>query len=462
MKKSAYPAYFFFKQFVLSVIILVMSISVTCSSREKLENGILEEDTGFLQIPGVGWQTFFRTAQDDPSMTGLPFKSGCAYMRWTWGDLEPAEGQYAFEMIDEWLLRCRQANQALAFRVMLSWPGHEGTIPQWLIDKGIKYTYSECPEEGAHYEVDLEEPLVKELHEKLIRALGNRYDGHPDLALVDIGSVGLWGEWHNYCDPVLMPSDAARKAIIDLYYEVFPNTPLTALVDDRPNVLYANSKGRSGWRGDCWGNGPGPGVGWNHHKDSYWPMANLMPDGWKTGTVALEPCGTFGGYPTPPKSVVDDAIAWHATFVQNKSHYIPANWLPEIERLVMKLGFRLVLRDIDFDENVHPGSEIPVSMKWENLGIAPPYRDHRIAFRLKDESGNNKAVKITEATILGWLPGEKSINVKYKLPDDLQAGNYSLEMGVVFHSSIDHVIPIANKGKTNDGWYTVSSMKVSD
>jgi hypothetical protein len=159
---------------------------------------------------------------------------------------------------------------------------------------------------------------------------------------------------------------------------------------------------------------------------------------------------------------VDDAIAWHATFVQNKSHYIPANWLPEIERLVMKLGFRLVLRDIDFDENVHPGSEIPISMKWENLGIAPPYRDHRIAFRLKDESGNNKAVTMTEATILGWLPGEKNIIVKYKLPDDLQAGNYSLEMGVVFHSSIDHVIPIANKGKTNDGWYTVSSMKVSD
>jgi len=462
MKKSAYPSYFFFKQFVLSGIILVMSISVTCSSREKLENGILEEDTGFLQIPGVGWQTFFRTAQDDPSMTGLPFKSGCAYMRWTWGDLEPEEGQYAFAMIDDWLNRCRQSNQTLAFRVMLSWPGHEGTIPQWLLNKGIKYTYSECPQEGAHYEVDIEEPIVKQYHEKLIRALGERYDGHPDLALVDIGSVGLWGEWHNYCDTALMPSDAARKAIIDLYYEAFPNTPLTALVDDKNNVLYANSKGRSAWRGDCWGNGEGPGVGWNHHKDSYWPMVSLMPDGWKTGTVALEPCGTFGGYPTPPKSVVDDAIAWHATFVQNKSHYIPANWLPEIERLVMKLGFRLVLRDIDLDENVHPGSEVPVSMKWENLGIAPPYRDHRIAFRLKDESGNEKDVKITEATILGWLPGEKSINVKYKLPDDLQAGNYSLEMGVVYHSSIDHLIPIANKGKTNDGWYTVSNMKVSD
>jgi hypothetical protein len=203
-------------------------------------------------------------------------------------------------------------------------------------------------------------------------------------------------------------------------------------------------------------------VGWNHHKDSYWPMVTLMPDGWKTGTVALEPCGTFGGYPTTPKTVVDDAISWHATFVQNKSNNIPANWLPEIKRLVMKLGFRLVLRDIDYDDAASPAAEIPVSMKWENIGIAPPYRDHRIAFRLKDESGNIKAVTITEASILGWLPGYKSITVKYKLPGDLLTGNYDLEMGIVFHSSIDHVIPIGNKGKTSDGWYSVGSLKVAD
>jgi hypothetical protein len=441
--------------------IVLIGLAVSCSPSDKKQAGGLQEDTGFIQIPGVGWQTFFRTAPEDPAMNGLRFKSGCAYMRWTWGDLEPAEGQYSFAMIDDWLSRCRQANQALAFRVMLSWPGHEGTIPQWLLDKGIKYTYSECPQEGAHYEVDIEEPIVKQYHEKLIRALGERYDGHPDLALVDIGSVGLWGEWHNYCDPALMPGDAARKAIIDLYYEVFPNTPLTALADDRQNVLYANSKGRSAWRGDCWGNGPGPGVGWNHHKDSYWPMVNLMPDGWKTGTVALEPCGTFGGYPTSPKEVVDDAISWHATFIQNKSRAIPANWLPEIERLVMKLGFRLVLRDLTFDEAAVAGSDLTISMEWENIGIAPPYRDHRLAFRLKDKNGQNQAATITGISIKGWLPGEKNITVNYKLPADLQAGNYDLEMGIVFHSSIEHTIPIANKGKTSDGWYAIGNLKVS-
>lgn len=445
----------------LSVAKILAFITLTGCTPSDNNTAVIPEDNGFLQIPGVGWQTFFRTAQDEPTLTGLPFKSGCAYMRWTWGDLEPAEGQYAFAMIDDWLKRCKEANQALAFRVMLSWPGHEGTIPQWLLDKGIKYTYSACPEEGAHYEVDIEEPIVKELHEKLIRALGQRYDDHPDLALVDIGSVGLWGEWHNYCDPGLMPSDAARKEIIDLYYQSFPNTPLTALVDDRPNVLYANTKGRSGWRGDCWGNGPGPGIGWNHHTDSYWPMANMMPDGWKTGTVALEPCGTFGGYPTPPADVVNDAIAWHTTFIQNKSNYIPANWLPEIKRLVMKLGFRLVIREARFNSEIKPGTELVMSMKWENLGIAPPYRDHRLAFRLKNGDGENQAVEITRTSIQGWLPGEKQVDVIYEIPSDLQEGSYELELGVVFHSSIEHVIPIANLGKTTDGWYSLGNLKVT-
>ena len=451
-------SYLLFKKLTFWLLIALIS-AFSCS--DKRDKDTFPEATGFLQIPGVGWQTFFRTAQDDPTLNGLPFKSGCAYMRWTWGDLEPAEGQYAFAMIDEWLKKCREANQALAFRVMLSWPGHEGTIPQWLLDKGIKYTYSACPEEGAHYEVDIEEPLVKELHEKLIKALGEKYDGHPDLALVDIGSVGLWGEWHNYCDPKLMPSDAARKEIIDLYYRSFPNTPLTALVDDKANVLYANSKGRSGWRGDCWGNGPEPGNGWNHHTNSYWPMANLMPEGWKTGTVALEPCGTFGGYKTPPSDVVNDAIAWHATFIQNKSNYIPGNWLPEIKRLVMKLGFRLVLRQARFDKEIRSGTDLLLSMKWENLGIAPPYRDHRLAFRLKDINGIYHAAETTGISIMGWLPGEKEVDVNYKIPADIQQGSYELELGVVFHSSVDHVIPIANLGKTSDGWYPLGNLNIS-
>ena len=139
----------------------------------------------------------------------------------------------------------------------------------------------------------------------------------------------------------------------------------------------------------------------------------------------------------------------------------PQPGMPEIKRLVMNLGFRLVLRNITYEKKSGPGSVMHIRMNWENLGIAPPYRDHRIAFRLKENSGEYKAVEITETSILGWLPGEKEVNINYAIPSDLAAGDYVMEMGIVFHSSIEHVIPIANYGKTDDGWYYIGDLKVN-
>jgi hypothetical protein len=147
--------------------------------------------------------------------------------------------------------------------------------------------------------------------------------------------------------------------------------------------------------------------------------------------------------------------------VSNKSRYIPKDLIPEIERLVLKLGFRLSLDTIIYDDEVSSGSEIQIGMKWQNLGIAPPYRDHRIAFRLTDRNGVVYGSAITDQSIKGWLPGETNITVNYKLPADIPSGNYTLEMGVVFHNSIVHTIPIANKGKTDDGWYAIGSIGVN-
>ena len=94
-----------------------------------------------------------------------------------------------------------------------------------------------------------------------------------------------------------------------------------------------------------------------------------MPDGWKTGHVALESGGhTLGDYATPPDIVVDHAIAWHTTHAQNKSNAIPEAWLPAIERLVMKMGFRLVLRNITYEKKSGPEPVLHIRMNSENWG----------------------------------------------------------------------------------------------
>ena len=69
---------------------------------------------------------------------------------------------------------------------------------------------------------------------------------------------------------------------------------------------------------------------------------------------------------------------------------------------------------------------------------------------------------MTDQSILGWLPGETDVTVNYPIPAGLKPGKYTLEMGLVFHSSMEHTIPIANKGKTGDGWYEAGSVKVKN
>ena len=90
---TSYP-----KSFIIWIILLIITIYPGCTIEEECPGctteeevdyyGIFEEYKGFLQTTGRWPPNFLQTAQDDPTLAGLPFKSGCAYVRWTWGDLE--------------------------------------------------------------------------------------------------------------------------------------------------------------------------------------------------------------------------------------------------------------------------------------------------------------------------------------------------------------------------------------
>ena len=418
------------------------------------------EFTGRMQTPGVGFQTFYEFADTNSNTTDHYPNTGSAYIRYYWEILEPTEGQYNFAMIDEHLARARANNQTLEFRIMLM-DGVGNRIPQWLTDKGV-------PNVAGTNFLDVENQVTHAAHDDLVRAIGERYDDHPDLGSIDIGSVGFWGEWHTYTAQAAMPSVTEQKRIVDLYHEVFPKTPLVGLIgawnieDGNSNVLqHIIDKGRTGWRGDSWGDALDDG--WNHHDDVYLPGAASIPDAWKYGPVAMEPGEPNGTMPFDSSitRAVDDALLWHTSLIHNKSDVIPTEYLPELDRLVDKLGFRLTLRKATFDNILSLDEPNTIAIEWENLGIAPPYRDHRIAFRLVNEAGEQQAVVTTEQSVQGWLPGDKQVSVDYSIPENLnldRGETYHLEMALVFHSAIDRLLPIAIEGKTVDGWYRLSTI----
>ena len=59
-----------------------------------------------------------------------------------------------------------------------------------------------------------------------------------------------------------------------------------------------------------------------------------------------------------------------------------------------------------------------------------------------------------------WLPGEVAITGKSLLPNDLQAGDYSLQVAITDPGTGLPVVRLAIEGRDASGWYPVSTITV--
>jgi hypothetical protein len=410
--------------------------------------------------PHMGWQTFHHFADDDPALGGLP--SGAAYARFYWRALEPAEKEINFGLLDDLLAHAHRAGQKLSFRAMCTGSREYMDSPQWLKDKGCK-GYDFHYEGGKHWAPDFEDPIFQEAHFRLIAELGARYDNHPDVDHLDLGSVGLWGEWHMSGTGVEMPLPKTRAAIIDAYFQAFPNTLKVMLIGDREAMKQATGRG-AGWRADCLGDMGGFSPCWNHMRDAYPEQVKESgaEEVWKAAPVAWETCWDMRKWVKEGwdvRHIFDYALAYHGSYVNNKSAAIPEGFRPEVERLLRKLGYRLVLRSLEHSEQAKPGAGFDVKMGWENVGVAPPYGDYRLAFRLTDSAG--KSVPLFSATsIRGWLPGAVTASESFKFPEKLAKGKCRLAVGIVDPRTWEPAVRLAIEGREAEGWYPVSAVEV--
>ena len=59
-----------------------------------------------------------------------------------------------------------------------------------------------------------------------------------------------------------------------------------------------------------------------------------------------------------------------------------------------------------------------------------------------------------------WLPGTAAVEGNPLLPNDLAAGDYSLEAAVIDRGSGLPVVRLAIEGRADSGWYPLSQIKV--
>mgnify|MGYP000271244266 CR=1 FL=1 len=456
----------------------------TRGSQDVMSSGSMvtiepQEIDDLLANPGMGWQTFHTFADRDPALQGLP--SSTCYFRWYWKDLEPADGQINFELIDRTLEQARRAGQQLAFRVMTAGTGAAQFFsPQWLYAAGCRgYWYSYAQETQVHWTPDHDDPLFLDRHLRLIAALGARYDGHPDVALVDIGSVGLWGEWHFSSTTVQgtgqrvpLPGRASRQRIVDAYLAAFRTTPLVMLIGDAEMLAYATARG-TGWRADCLGDLGGFSPTWNHMEHFYkQQLARAGADeAWRHGPVAWESCWdmrTWVQHGWDVRFIFDYALELHGSYLNNKSKPLPegAQYRQEVERFLRRLGYRFVLRSLRHPVQVTREEPFELSMEVENVGVAPCYRDYTLAVRLAPaglppaEAVEAGVVLRTPVEVRAWTPGRHAVRAPLHLPPALAPGRFTLAIGIVGPDNQPKV-QLAIAGRDPGGWYPLSTLEIT-
>lgn len=404
------------------------------------------------------------------------------YTRWEWNDVESTQGNYDFSKIDNDIKKYAAENRKYAFRIRDLVPAQTYAVPDYLKSHGFMYQ--------GYFVPDYNDTFYQQRRKAMLTALGDKFNGDPRIAYIDIGMFGLFGEWHvgNLTYPhgsYDAPTDASLKKIIDDYVQAFPDTQLVMLHSKKVYsvpVMYALSypgiKIPVGVRNDCLGLYNGE----EHFRDMVDdPQWALIQNQWKIAPLVTEYCNQ-DGIEYAPNQVTD----FNVSLVSNGGYGVDLGTLTGAAKTAAlsagkKAGFRYVLRSLSLPSQILQGNAFSVNSIWSNVGVAPNYQDWKVQLQLRTPGTTSvvwektlNSVKLRCASIndvnclLPTKNTQTGIDVPHNyndsltLPLNVPAGTYDVALKVVSATNdpIWSVLQLANTGKTSDSAYLLGQTTV--
>lgn len=425
--------------------------------------------------PLKGWAPWSSVKESD-------YPASMAFVLTTWKELEPREGVFDFDAWEEnknmdfW----RKKGARLILRIVCDYPAEEAhaDIPDWLYERtGEDGSWYECGY-GKGYSPNYENPEFIEAHERLLKALGERYGNDLQIAFIELGSLGHWGEWHVDEKAVgrLFPSQEITDVYVKQYQEAFPEKKLLLR---RPYEI--GIEGGFGLYNDAYGQRE-PHEEWLQWIENGYVSSETgetlsgMPDFWKYGPSG----GEFGSgrliwdYATKDyKETYELLIKSHTTFIGprcfagEEAEYSGIGVFREreanrnIAAMSKDMGYCFSVTGGEILER-EPGSDIQVSLDWLNSGIAPIYENWPLFLALANENGEIVWENQYDLGITEWLPGERTISIPLMESGTLPAGHYTLQAAILDPLTGKPGIRLANEGEVSDCLYAITEFEKSE
>lgn len=417
------------------------------------------------------------------------------YWRSRWSELEPREGEYAWEHDENFKALIQGAldrGLKLAFCIYVDGQDNifNGT-PDFVREAGAEgyAVHRLWDPEGVdnNWTPYSDDPVFQDKFSNFIKAFAREFDNPAKVDFVDGFNLGWWGEGHHIRYKNNANKAATYRWITDLYGNSFKNVILVTnfgtemgweaekqyAVAKHGYIIRRNSLGSTWFResekqtvlsvfpetafiAEC--------CYWGGFSDSYQPWSSDPLYG-----------NVFKSWPDFYNQAYIDAIQSRANTLDLREVTESRGWtkraLELVEQFKINGGYRLTPTRLSFPAQAQSGTSITISHSWRNsgVGVCPNNnvrwnRKYQVAFALLDrESAAVSNITIVpEAEPSAWLKG-KDACYESEIRLEVPAGKYTLLTAIV-DTSIENTPPGLNlaveKGEYHEGWLQVSEIDI--
>jgi hypothetical protein len=486
------------KQYWLLIVTFFLTTFVFAQSDNQITIYPVPLMNTYLPNPGMGWQHAPGIGEPLlPETVSYPQRSDIS-----WQILNPQEGIYEWEILDEMIATAEEEGKQFSFRVYTmrgeDFGGHQ--VPEWVIAAGAEINpvgepdYSNCT-----YQTEWA---------RFVQALQERYDGHPVIAFIDISGYGDFNEWswrdeqtiwddvwgEAYSEGTATPEtmdtldSQTRRRLADMFiggslsghtcrtnlttgetltvdydYAGFQQTQLVMpFAGIRQSTQYVFvQRPDVGFRYDCLGRAESDlsiieGLG---------EELNVI---WRNAPVIFEICGYLDDdFLQPAHALLQLA---HGSIVHDNLEDEDYRNEQAIGILMRFVGYRYNLIEATYTSRLAADELLDVQMVWQNMGYAPAYKrmgqDFQLRVYLLDASGETAATFEIEEDLAQWMPSDPigepppQYSVELQLPvAELPAEVYQLQVAII-NRRTNEPIRIAVVGQANTGRFTLGAIEI--
>lgn len=301
--------------------------------------------------------------------------------------------------------------------------------------------YTSCDGDGPGRTPDWNNTAMIAQLVELVQAFGARYDGDPRITAVQVGLLGLWGEWHQSGCDAYGPSNPVKIAVRDAYVAAFTNTPLQTRYPRDPDAVGVEF----GFHEDYFPSFTAPCVygfpscddagDWGDWNLSYC-YQHVTPsstDNWLSNPVSGESplASQKRAWTNDTEDILTVLRDYHFSFLgpagahdANKSHAILA-------RIKRQLGYNLHLARAAWPDTAVTGESFAVTLVFTNSGSAPPYHDIPVELAVCQADGTPVWTNRTAIDLRQAIPGAAHTFTQAVVVSGVATGSYSLRIGLL-------------------------------